>query len=80
MILSTILAAAEAGAEAVEHEKSEAPFFIAGAVLAAFAVLLSVYGMRHPDFPKDQGTARGVMTLSILLVLTAMSAIVYVSN
>jgi hypothetical protein len=77
MILSTILAAAEAAAEA---EKSEAPFFIAGGALAAFAVLISIFGMRNPDFPKDGGTARGVMALSVLLVLTTMTAIVYVSN
>jgi hypothetical protein len=76
MLLSTILAAAEA----VEHHKSETPFFVAGAVLASFAVLISIVGIRNPDFPSDQGTARGVMALSVMLVLAAMSAIVYVSN
>jgi hypothetical protein len=77
MILSTILAAAEVAAE---HEKSEAPFFVAGAVLASFAVIISIIGIRKPDFPSDEGTARGVMALSVMLVLAAMSAIVYVSN
>ena len=76
MILSTLLAAAEA----VEHEKSETPFFIAGVVLAGFAILISIVGMKKPDFPSDQGTARGVMALSVMLVLATMSAIVYVSN
>jgi len=74
MILSTILAAAE------EAKKSEAPFFVAGAVLVSFAVLISVVGMKRPDFPENAGAARGVMALSVLLMLGAMSAIVYVSN
>jgi hypothetical protein len=77
MLLSTILAAAEVAAE---HHKDETPFFVAGAVLAAFAVLISIVGIRNPDFPSDQGTARGVMGLSVMLVLAAMVAIVYVSN
>jgi len=75
MIWSMILAAAEA----VEHEKSEAPFFIAGGLLAAYAVIVSVVGMKSPDFPADPGTARGVMGLGVLLVVAAMISIVYVS-
>jgi hypothetical protein len=77
MLLSTILVAIQAAAEA---EKSKTPFFIAGAALASFAVLISVFGMRNPDFPKDEGTTRGVMAFSVMLVLVTMSAIVYVSN
>jgi hypothetical protein len=78
MILSTILAAAEH--VAVEHHKSELPFFLAGGLLASFAVFISVVGFKKPDFPADGGTARGVMTLSIVLVLAAMTSIVYVST
>jgi hypothetical protein len=73
--LSTLLAAAEAA-----PEKSKLPFFLAGGVLAVFAVLISVFGFKKPDFPADAGAARGVMALSIVLVLATMSAIVYVSN
>jgi hypothetical protein len=73
--LSTLLAAAEAA-----PEKSKLPFFLAGGVLAVFAVLISVIGFKKPDFPADAGAARGVMGLSIVLVLATMSAIVYVSN
>jgi hypothetical protein len=75
MIWSTILAAAEA----VEHEKSEAPFFVAGALLVAFALAISVIGMKKPDFPSDAGQTRGVMAVSVLFVAAAMIAIVYVS-
>jgi hypothetical protein len=87
LTLSTILAVSEhaAGAtgeqakESVEHEKSETPFFVAGAILVTFAILISVVGFKKPDFPGDAGAARGVMALSVTLVLAAMISIVYVS-
>ena len=80
LTLSTILAAAEHGAEAAgEHEKSETPFFVAGAILVVFAVALSVFGFKRPDFPANASAARGVMTLSIALVAAAAFSIVYVS-
>jgi hypothetical protein len=81
MILSTlsmILAAAEHAAE--EPEKSELPFFIAGGVLASFAVIISVIGFKKPDFPATDGAAKGVMALGAMLVLAAMASIVYVAN
>jgi len=74
MILSLILAAEEAA------KKSEAPFFIAGALLVAFALAISVVGMKKPDFPADDGATRGVYAVSMLFVAAAMVAIVYVSN
>ncbi len=75
--LSTILAAAEA---AKEHEKDESPFFIAAAILVAFAIFISVVGFKRPEFPADAGAARGVMALTIALVAAAMISIVYVSG
>ncbi len=77
MDLSLILAAAEHAAE--EQHKSELPFFLAGAVLASFAVVISVVGFKKPDFPANETAARGVMALSATLVAAAMVAIVYVS-
>ena len=74
MDLALILAAAE------EQHKSEAPFFIAGAILVAFAVLISVLGFTRPDFPGSAMAARGVMALSAALVLAAMSMAVYVAG
>jgi hypothetical protein len=86
-ILSTILAVSDhvAGAggsakEAVEeHEKSETPFFVAGVILVAFAICISVVGFKRPDFPGTPGAARGVMALSVALVAAAAFSIVYVS-
>ena len=79
-VLATILAAAEHGAEAAEHEeKSEVPFFVIGGLLAAFAVAISVVGYKRPDFPGSEGAARAVMALSVTIVLATMITIVYVS-
>ena len=83
-VLSTILAAAEhaagAAAEHAEEEhKSEAPFFIVGSVLVAFAVAISVFGFKRPEFPGNAGAARGVMALSVTLVLATLFSAVYVS-
>jgi hypothetical protein len=73
--------AAEAGGHAAEEEhKSEAPFFIIGGVLAAFAIAISFYGMRTPDFPANSGAARGVMTVSLTLTLATMASIIYVAS
>lgn len=79
-LLATILAAAEAAGEQVaEEHKSELPFFVAGGVLALWAIAISVYGFTRPDFPSSQGAARGVMALSAVLVLGATSMAVYVA-
>jgi hypothetical protein len=75
MDVSFLLAAAE-GAK----EKSHTPFFIAGGLLATFAVLISVFGFTRPDFPPDGTTARAVMALGALLVASTMFAAVYVSS
>ncbi|HWI06644.1 MAG TPA: hypothetical protein VNT54_03925 [Solirubrobacteraceae bacterium] len=88
-LLATILAAAEAGgqhaAEAGAHageeeHKSELPFFLIGGALTAFAIAISVIGMKKPDFPRTASAARGVMTLGIALTLATMASIIYVAS
>jgi hypothetical protein len=80
LTISTILAAAEHAAEAAEeHEKSETPFFVAGAILVLFAISISVFGFKRPDFPGNASAARGVMALSIAIVAATAFSIVYVS-
>ena len=73
MISAVLTLAAE------EAERSETPFFVAGAILVAFSILISVFGFKRPNFPGNAGAARGVMTLSIALVAAACVSIVYVS-
>jgi hypothetical protein len=75
--LVTVLGAAAEHAK--EDEPDKVPFYVAGAGLAAWAVIVSVVGIRSPDFPGAGRVARGVMALSILLVLVTVSAAVLTS-
>ena len=62
------------------HETSKAPFYIAGAVLAIFAVVIAVIGIRGIDtFPSSKGQVRGVIGLAALLVVAAMATSVLTS-
>ena len=57
------------------EESSKALFYIAGGVLAVFAVLVSAFGIsRIGSFPASRGQARGVIGLAALLVLAAMAS------
>jgi hypothetical protein len=56
-----------------EHEPSKTPFYIAGSVLALWAVTLGFIGLRSETFPATQGAARGVMGISFLLVVVALA-------
>jgi hypothetical protein len=77
MDLAFLLAAAEHAAE--EHHKSELPFFIAGGLLVAFAIIISVIGFKKPEFPANEQAARGVMALSVALVAGALGSAIYVA-
>jgi hypothetical protein len=57
---------------AEESEPSKAPFYIAGGAFAGWAVVLSAIGMTQPNFPANDGAARGVMLLSAVLMVGAM--------
>jgi hypothetical protein len=59
------------------EESSKAAFYIAGGVLAGFAVVISAIGIRgHETFPPSRGAARAVMLLAAVLVaITMVSAI-----
>ena len=55
---------------------SKVPFYIAGGVLAAWAVLLAVYGISHHEFPGSAARGRLVMLTSFVLVLATATAAV----
>ena len=58
-------------------EKSKAPFFIAGGLLVARALFVSLaLGMRNPNFPGNLGGQRVVSAITALLVLAAASTAV----
>jgi len=82
MDLAVILAAAENAGTAAEHteeHKSEVPFFVAGAIFAAFAILISVYGFKRPEFPATAGAARAVMSVGAMLMVAAVGTAIYVA-
>jgi len=55
---------------------SKVPYYVAGGLLAAWAVLLAAWGISHVGFPRSRGRARLVMLTSLLLVAATMTAAV----
>jgi hypothetical protein len=70
MALALLQVAAE------EAEKSKVPFFIAGGLFAAWAIVLFVVGMRTRSFPGGQSGERTVIAVSLVLMLAAMATAV----
>ena len=69
-LASIFLLAAETAEEHAEPSKT--PFYVAGAVLAAWAVVVSAVGITQPEFPRTPGMTRGVYLVSFVLMLGAM--------
>jgi plastocyanin len=63
-------------------EKSRVPFYIAGGLLVAWALIVSIgIGMRRPDFPGSQSGERLLIAISAVLVIaTAASAVLTAST
>ncbi len=64
---------------ATEHgeETSKTLFYVCGALLAVWAVVVSAVGIRaHETFPPSQGAFRGVIAISVVLILAAMASAV----
>jgi plastocyanin len=55
---------------------SKVPFYIAGGVLVAWAVLLAVWGTSHHEFPGSAARGRMVMLTSFVLVLATVTTAV----
>ena len=72
-MLATLIAfAAEEGAE-----PSKALFYICGGVLVVWALAISAIGIRgHDTFPPTKSAARGVMAISVVLIIGAMGSAV----
>jgi plastocyanin len=66
---------------AAAGQKSKTPFYVAGGVLAAWAVAVAVVGVTRPGFPGGRTGERAVIGVSGLLVaLTVTMAIVTASK
>ncbi len=62
-------------------EKSKVPFFIAGGILVAWALIISMaVGMRRLNFPGTLGEERAVMGVSVLLVAVTIAMAVVTSG
>ncbi len=63
-------------------EKSRVPFYIAGGILVAWALIVAVgIGLRRPDFPHSQSGERAVIAISaVLVVATAAAAVLTAST
>jgi hypothetical protein len=72
-MLATLLTFAT---EAAEEESSKTAFYVLGGVAAAWAVILFAIGMRTETFPRSAGAQRGVMAISVLVVIGAMASAV----
>ena len=60
-------------------EPSKVPFYIAGGLLVVWAVALTGIGLTRPAFPGSERGARGVMLVSVVLMLLAMAMAVITS-
>ena len=64
-------------AEEAHEETSKTLFYVCGGLLALWAVVVSAIGIRsHETFPPTKSAARGVMAISVVLVVLAMASAV----
>jgi hypothetical protein len=62
-------------------EKSKTPFYIAGGVLVAWALLLSLgIGLRTPEFPSNLRGQRAISVVSALLVAITLTMAIATSG
>jgi hypothetical protein len=61
------------------EEPSKVPFYIAGGVLAVYAVVLAGIGLARPAFPGNERGARAVMGVSFVLVAVTIAMAVITS-
>jgi hypothetical protein len=71
-----LLALLQAAAEVEEAEPSKVPFYVAGGLFAAWAIVLFAVGMRSQSFPGSQTVERGVIAVSAVLMGAAMATAV----
>jgi hypothetical protein len=78
-MLHAVLTFAAAANEDGAAEPSKVPFYVAGMVLVAFAVLIGALGIVKHDFPATRGVRNAVLAVGTLLVLAAMATSVLTS-
>ena len=76
-MLATLLIFAQETAH--EEESSKTAFYVLGSLAAVWAIVLFAIGMRSPTFPGTPGAQRGVIAISVLVVLAAVASSVLTS-
>jgi hypothetical protein len=67
------------GAECFGSFRAVEPFYVAGGLLAAWALIVTAIGVRRENFPATPGATRLVGAISIVLVVTAIGLAIYLS-
>jgi hypothetical protein len=70
-VLSSLFAAATV---------SKVPFYVAGGVLALWAVVLAALGLSRPSFPGNTGGQRGVIAISLVLMALTIAMAIHTST
>jgi hypothetical protein len=70
-VLSSVLVAATV---------SKVPFYIAGGLLAVWAVVLATIGLNRPDFPGNLRGQRGVIAITLVLMVLAIAMAIHTST
>jgi hypothetical protein len=59
-----------------DSEPSKVPFYIAGLVLALWAVALAGFGLSRPQFPYNVAGQRAVIGVTLVLVMVTLGTAV----
>jgi hypothetical protein len=73
MLSAIVLAVAE------EAEPSKTPFYVAGALLAVWAVALGAGGLSRAELPGTATAERGIIGVTTLLVVATLAAAILTS-
>jgi hypothetical protein len=60
-------------------ESSKTPFYILGGALVVWALVLAGIGLRRPEFPGDLRGQRGVIGVSLAMIVLAIAAAILTS-
>jgi hypothetical protein len=70
-VLTSLIAAAE---------PSKVPFYLVGGALVVWALALAGIGLTRPSFPYNDRGSRGVIALSLLLVVATLATAIATSK
>jgi hypothetical protein len=70
-VLTSLIAAAE---------PSKVPFYLVGGALVVWALALAGIGLTRPSFPYNDRGARGVIGLSLVLVVATLATAIATSK